>query len=341
MTAAVRAPVIAAAVAALMLGTAQARAGDSAVILAYPRIAAGPAHSTVTQAQFEAHVKELAGGAYTVMRLGDVVDAMKAGRDLPDRAVVLTFDSGDRAIHRTIWPKLKSMSLPFTVFVGTDRPGSRANYLGWQELSEMAAAGVEIGIEGPGGPSLALMPAERMKAEIARAMQRMRQELGSAPRFFSYPQGEYTRATMAAVAEAGLEAAFSDQSGVAHRSLGLFALPRFQLSQTYGDMERFAVVANALALPIRDLTPADTLVGVQNPPVLGFTTDAPVGKLEQLSCFAVGLGRAAIEVLGEVRAEIRMPGPFPPGRMRVNCTLPGPDGRWRWLGLSFVVPKPQ
>jgi hypothetical protein len=26
--------------------------------------------------------------------------------------------------------------------------------------------------------------------------------------------------------------------------------------------------------------------------------------------------------------------------MRINCTLPGPEGRWRWLGLSFLVPKP-
>jgi hypothetical protein len=22
----------------------------------------------------------------------------------------------------------------------------------------------------------------------------------------------------------------------------------------------------------------------------------------------------------------------------VNCTMPGPDGRWRWLGVPFVVP---
>lgn len=334
-----RASTVAALAAILLFRAGAAHAGDSAVILAYPRIAHGPAHSTVTQAQFEAHLKELAGGRYTVMALGDVVDALKQGRALPDRAVALTFDSGDRAIYRVVWPKLKAMNLPFTVFIGTDRPGQRANYLGWEHLSEMAASGVEIGIEGPGGPSLVAMPAERTKAEIARAMQRIRQELGRAPRFFAYPQGEYSRAVADALAEAGLEAAFGDQSGVAHKSLGLFALPRFLLSQTYGDMERFQIVANAMALPIRDLTPADTLVGADNPPALGFTVDAAVGKLDPLNCFAAGLGRATVEVLGAVRVEVRMPAALPTGRTRINCTLPGPEGRWRWLGLPFIVPK--
>jgi hypothetical protein len=35
-----------------------------------------------------------------------------------------------------------------------------------------------------------------------------------------------------------------------------------------------------------------------------------------------------------------MPGAFSPGRARVNCTMPGPDGRWRWLGVPFFVPGP-
>ena len=40
----------------------------------------------------------------------------------------------------------------------------------------------------------------------------------------------------------------------------------------------------------------------------------------------------------EQRVELRMAGPLPPGRSRVNCTLPGPDGRWRWNGRQFYLP---
>ncbi len=48
----------------------------------------------------------------------------------------------------------------------------------------------------------------------------------------------------------------------------------------------------------------------------------------------------AIERLGARRFEVRLAEPFPPGRARVNCTLPGPAGRWRWFGMQFVVPAP-
>ncbi|HEC91025.1 MAG TPA: chitin deacetylase, partial [Alphaproteobacteria bacterium] len=46
----------------------------------------------------------------------------------------------------------------------------------------------------------------------------------------------------------------------------------------------------------------------------------------------------AVEVLAGVRVEIRAKTPFPNGRTRLNCTLPGPDGRWRWFGRQFYKP---
>jgi hypothetical protein len=29
--------------------------------------------------------------------------------------------------------------------------------------------------------------------------------------------------------------------------------------------------------------------------------------------------------------------PIPPGRGRINCTIPTLDGRWRWFGWQFTV----
>ena len=110
------------------------------------------------------------------------------------------------------------------------------------------------------------------------------------------------------------------------------------MNEAFGSVDRFQLAANALPLPVTDLTPDDPLLTV-NPPSLGFTAADEVGDLSRLACFAAGQGRTGIEHVSDDRVEVRIKDPFPPGRSRVNCTLPAPDGRWRWLGLQFVVPE--
>jgi peptidoglycan/xylan/chitin deacetylase (PgdA/CDA1 family) len=332
------------ALAPLAFAQAPARASDAAVVLAYPRLGPGRAAATVTLEQFEAHLKELKSGAYTVMALGEIVQALREGKPLPDRTVALTFDSGLRSIYRDAWPRLKAAGLPFTVFVPTDRiAAGNVDYMGWDEVRALFAAGVGIGSQGAGDLRLATTPVERAESDIQRSIEKLRAELGAQwarrPLLFAYPYGEWNRAVALVLERGGFAAAFGQHSGVAHPSLGMFALPRFTLSQSYGDPERFRIAVNALPLPLRELVPGDPIVK-DNPPSLGFTVDPAVGKLDQLSCFASEQGRAVVEILGEVRAEVRMPGAFSPGRARVNCTMPGPDGRWRWLGIPFFVPAP-
>ena len=47
-------------------------------------------------------------------------------------------------------------------------------------------------------------------------------------------------------------------------------------------------------------------------------------------------GKLDVAIIGR-RAEIRLPGPLVGKRARVNCTMPGPDGRWRWFGRPFLT----
>ncbi|MEQ8805163.1 MAG: chitin deacetylase, partial [Rhodospirillales bacterium] len=134
---------------------------------------------------------------------------------------------------------------------------------------------------------------------------------------------------------------FGQHSGVAHPSLGYFYLPRFAMNETFGGIGRFRLAINALAMPVTDLTPADQLVtGANNPPAMGFTLVPPAPQgIDRLTCFASHEGRARLERLGEVRVEVRVNQPFPAGRGRINCTVPGPDGRWYWLGRQFFITK--
>ena len=75
----------------------------------------------------------------------------------------------------------------------------------------------------------------------------------------------------------------------------------------------------------------------KNPPAFGFTVDPFIGSLKRLACFASNQGKLSLERLGR-RVEVRLSSPFPVGRSRINCTMPGSKDRWRWFGVQFTVP---
>jgi hypothetical protein len=193
------------------------------------------------------------------------------------------------------------------------------------------------------------MPAQsqsRNRQEIERAAARLRRELGQAPTLFAYPFGEYSAAVRALVAGTGFAGAFAQHSGAIGPTSDRYALPRFALNEAYGTPERFAMVVETLPLPALDIAPADPVLPPdRNPPAYGFTVPPVVGDLERLNCYAGGTAEARVQRLDR-RVEVRFASPMPPGRTRVNCTLPGPRGRdgqirWRWHGHQFVVPEPQ
>ena len=142
------------------------------------------------------------------------------------------------------------------------------------------------------------------------------------------------------VVKSGFVAALGQHSGVAHAKADQFYLPRFPLNENFGSIDRFKLVASTLPLPVFDVTPIDYVL-VENPPHFGFSVSSEINSLDRLSCFAfpgVG-GPVKLTRLGDRRIEIRMKKAFPAGRARFNCTLPTPNGQWRWFGTQFYVPR--
>jgi peptidoglycan/xylan/chitin deacetylase (PgdA/CDA1 family) len=228
----------------------------SAVVIMYHRFGAHTFPSTnIRIDQSEAHLEELAIGKYTVRPVGDIVNALKAGRPLPDRTIGLTIDDAFLSVYRQAWPRLRKAGLPFTLFVATDaidRGGK--DYMNWDQVREMARAGVTIGAHSASHGHLPTMSARAIKGEIARSNKRFEKELGFKPQLFAYPYGEAGRAVVAAVRPAGYTASFSQYSGVLHGKSDFFYLPRFAMNEHYGSLRRFRMAANALALHATDFT---------------------------------------------------------------------------------------
>lgn len=332
---------VALAVLAAVVPVRLAWAAEGAVIVMYHRFGEDAYPSTNTRLdQLDAHIAELARGGYTVRPVADIVAALKTGAPLPDRTVGITIDDAYASVYDHAWPRLRAAGLPFTVFVSSDAIDQGAGgMMNWDQIRELARAGVTIGHHAAAHAHMAGADPTANAADIARATRRLRAELGQAPTLFAYPYGEYSLALRDAIAVAGFSAAFGQHSGVAHAQSDMFALPRFALNERYGGLDRFTVVAQALPLPVADVTPSEPVLA-DNPPAFGFTVTADVGDLGRLNCYASGAGATIVERLGARRIEVRIDEAFAPGRARINCTLPGPDGRWRWFGTQFLVPAP-
>ncbi|MBE9552023.1 MAG: polysaccharide deacetylase family protein [Proteobacteria bacterium] len=314
---------------------------DSAVIVMYHRFGEDSYPGTnVRIDQFEAHIKELAEGPYTVLPVSEIVSALRSGKKLPDRTVGITVDDAYLSVYTEAWPRLKAAGLPFTLFVATDAVDKGyAGMVDWDQIREMRDAGVEIAAHTASHLHMADAPDKVNRAEMQQSLKRLQEELGARPALFAYPYGEASLATQANVKEFGFETAFGQHSGVAHGAGNPMYLPRFALNETYSALEDFILRVNTLPLPVSDVSPLDSFIRDKNPPLVGFTVDASIGSLRGLACYHSQFGKADLEILGTHRVEIRFPGPFGAGRSRLNCTKPAGKGRWRWFGMQYYTPS--
>ncbi|MBK67365.1 MAG: polysaccharide deacetylase [Rickettsiales bacterium] len=319
---------------------------NGAVIYAYHRIdELGFPATNIQFEQFKSHIDEILNGNYNVLPLSKVVEALKNKSELPNKAVVITFEGGHRSILKKAVPLLRKHKLPFTVFFSVDQADWQStSYLGWTELEELSELDyVDLGVHTATYSHLLDYDDRQMRMQINRAKTRFREMLDEEPQFFAYPFGEFSLKAKNLVEEYGFSAALGQQSSVANEASDIFALPRFAMTENYGGLERFKLTANALPIKIKEFQPTDFHIDSSddNPPSIGFTFAEDYDGAKSLSCFSNSEGDLKLDHFGK-RIEIRLSEPLSEGRARINCTMPAyfdetGNQRWRWFGLLFTV----
>ncbi len=326
-----------------LAGAPGAEAADSAVILMYHRFGEGATPSTnIRLDQFDAHIAEIEERGLNVLPIPEILASLRIGRALPDRTIGLSVDDAYLSVHAEAWPRLRKAGLPFTLFVATDPIDDRVRgYMSWDQIRDLVGDGVTIGSQTASHLHMPLASRGENAREIAESNRRFEEELGRTPRLFAYPFGEMSLEVRDIVVEHGFTAAFGQHSGVLHRGSRFHFLPRFAMNEAHGDIGRFRLAAGALPLRVTDVTPLDPLLNAgTNPPNFGFTVfGKALERIDALACYASGQGRTRIERLGGARIEVRLDQPLSPGRARINCTMPARDGRWRWYGMQFYLPR--
>jgi len=287
--------------------------------------------------QFLKHIDELLKPKYNVIDIKDGLKAIENIKLVKDRSVIITIDDAYSSVFKYAWPILKKHNLPFTLFVSTDVIDNKIpGYMSWEEIRTLRDNGVTIGSQTKSHPHMHNLNQDQLVYELSKSNDRFVKEIGSKPKIFAYPYGEYNLDVLEQVKAHGFTAAFGQHSGIAHQNLGLYELPRFAMNETYGNMERFKLAVNALPMPISDLSPKDPVI-IKNPPYYGFTLSSNIKPQKKIRCFASNNIKSKTKRLGKNRIEIRLMKPFPGGRGRINCTMAARDERWRWLGRQFII----
>ena len=311
-----------------------------ASVLMYHRFGEDKYPSTsIKLEQFLEHADELSRSKYNVISIKDALKAIENIKLIKDRSIVITIDDAYSSVYSHAWPILKKYNLPFTLFVSTDVIDKKIpGYMTWEEIRILRDNGVIIGSQTKSHSHMHKLTQKQIIDELTKSNDRFVKEIGSKPKIFAYPYGEYNLKVLKEVKKQGFSAAFGQHSGVAHQSLGLFELPRFAMNENYGNMKRFKLAVNALPMPISDLFPKNPVINT-NPPNYGFTLSAKIKPQNRLSCFAFAKNNIKLETkrLGKNRIEVRLDEPFPKGRGRINCTMAANGNRWRWLGRQFII----
>lgn len=206
-------------------------------ILMYHAVAACPNDATrtlsVAPEAFAEQLAVIADRGLTPLTTAELAARWRAGRPLPVRPVLITFDDGYEGVHRHALPALAKHGFPATLFVTTgwirgahDTGGGLDTMLDWRQVRRLAESGVEIGGHSHTHPQLDRIDDTRLRAELIRCRDIVTDELGTAPASFAYPYGYSSRRVRTAVRGHGFAQALAVGNSLARRTQGPYALRR-------------------------------------------------------------------------------------------------------------------
>jgi poly-beta-1,6-N-acetyl-D-glucosamine N-deacetylase len=321
-------------------------ADNQAVILQYHHISSSTPRSTsVTADEFRMHMTFLRDNGFTILPLPEILNALKAGTTLPDKAAAITFDDAYISVYTAAFPLLRELNWPFTVFIPSGLVGSNPRlYTNWDQLREMGKAGATLAnhsvnhpyfLEANPGENTAMRMA-RIEKEITDSEQKILAETGQSHKLHAYPYGEYDPAIEALISKLGY-IGLGQHSGPVNSSSPFTALPRFPFSGVYTPLKSFGPKALSLAFHVKIVEPSSPITSEKAPTaVLDFDGNY---RFNALNCYVNDkpMKLTLLDATAQTY-QVTHPSQSTSRRFRYNCTAPGRDGRFYWFAVPWLNP---
>ena len=255
--------------------------------------------------------------------------------------VLLTIDDAFESFYKNAWPILKSKKIPFILFVSTREVG-KFNYMTWEQIKEVMSSDLAtIGNHSHSHDYLVDWTDNKIKADLNESIKIFKKQIGFSPKIFSYPFGEYSNSYKKIVQDLGFKFAFGQHSGVIDSTKKKLELPRFPINEKYGEIKRFKSVLKTLPFPYENIFPDDRyLTESDNPPEVKVKFFDNLINIKNINCYSNEGNiweKSNIEIINESELLIILREKFKSERGRINCSLQSKEGKWRWLGIQYVI----
>lgn len=174
---------------------------------------------------------------FSVITMDTLIRSLVQGTPLPPRPLVLTFDDNNQGLYDNAFPLLRQYGYPATFFVHTNFvgvPTSKA-HCDWATLLKMQQSGL-IRVEGhtcSHPADMRLLPDVENRKELADSKALIEKHMGQPCTVFAYPEGHFDAHVARLAADAGYQAAFTEDWGSASGSRNLFVLHRYSIHKRF------------------------------------------------------------------------------------------------------------
>jgi peptidoglycan/xylan/chitin deacetylase (PgdA/CDA1 family) len=197
-------------------------------VLLYHSVADGEAASgdrfAVSPRRFSEHVAAITASGRVPLTISELASALRGERELPERAVAVTFDDGYADTSDAV-ALLAAHGLTSTLYVTSSRIGARDG-IEVAALEAILAAGAEIGAHTVTHPHLDELRIDVAAREIADSRAAVGQALARPVASFAYPHGAHDARVRTAVIDAGFSSAAAVKNALSHSSDDPFAIAR-------------------------------------------------------------------------------------------------------------------
>lgn len=194
----------------------------------------------VTPEFLKATVEEYIRHGYRFVSIDQVCDILH-GNDKGKPFICLTFDDGYQDTYEVAYPLLKSLNIPFVVYITTGFVDNTAkmwwydtiDVMSWEQIRSMDSDPLcTIGAHTLSHHRITELSKEEAYREIYESKRRLEEMLGHDICHFSYPHGDYNADTLDIVKQIGFVSCLKAWGGTIRRGdSSLFELHRIELVQ--------------------------------------------------------------------------------------------------------------